>query len=89
MPADEKFSENLLRMIGAGVVSSTALVASREMFGRSYFSLGVAERQILDAAALQMIIGNYHSLTAESLANLGGQQSPQASQEVGFRAPIT
>ena len=35
MPADEKFSENLLRMIGAGVVSSTALVASREMFGRS------------------------------------------------------
>jgi invasion protein IalB len=46
--ADETFEQNLLRMIAGTLHNLTVLTAAREMFGRSYFSLGVSEKAIVD-----------------------------------------
>jgi hypothetical protein len=42
--ADEKFGENLKRVIAAELHFFNRMTASREMFGKSYFSLGISER---------------------------------------------
>jgi hypothetical protein len=42
--ADELFSENLLRAIAAELHLLNGMTAAREMFGKSYFSLGAGEQ---------------------------------------------
>jgi hypothetical protein len=71
--ADE-FSENLLRAIAAELHLLTGMTAAREMYGKSYFSLGVGEKAAVDQAVIQMIAGNYQMITAEFLA---AQRAPQ------------
>ena len=40
----EDFTTNMMRMICGTLYFSASMQASREMYGRSYFSLGVGER---------------------------------------------
>ena len=42
--AEETFSTNVMRLIAAELHFQSVLSASREMFGRSYFSLGPIEK---------------------------------------------
>jgi hypothetical protein len=79
--ADEKFSDNLLRMIAAELHFSNGLAAAREMFGKGYFALGGAEKAAVDQALFGHIASNYQAITPESLA---AQKAPQT---VGFQAP--
>ena len=74
---DEIFADNLLRMIAATLYNLLALQSAREMFGKSYYSLGVAERSTVDAAILQGVAGNYQTITPELLKNQVTQK-PQA-----------
>ena len=76
----ERFDENLLRATVAQLQLLTTLTAAREMFGKSYFSLGAGER-IADEAAWRMIGNNYQNLTREALA------SQQPSEPMGFHVP--
>jgi len=78
--AQEKFSDNLMKVVAAELRFLNGMTAAREMFGRSYFSLGASEKIAVDQAVLGMIAANYQSLTPEFLA---GQQ---ATPEMGFRA---
>jgi hypothetical protein len=81
MMAEEQFSDNLLRMVAAELHFLSGLTAAREMYGKSYFSLGVGEKTAVDQAVLGMIAGNYQWVTLE---NLAGQK---ASEPMGFRVP--
>jgi hypothetical protein len=57
------------------------MTAAREMFGKSYFSLGLSEKFAVDQAVLGMVAANYQSLTAESLA------AQKTQQPAGFGFP--
>jgi hypothetical protein len=81
--ADENFPTNVLRMIAADLHLLTAMTASREMFGRGYFSLGNAERLAVDQAVLNLAGSNYREITPEFLAG----QEPR--QQAGFGIPKT
>lgn len=79
--ADENFTDNLLRAIYAQLFFQSGLLAAREMFGKSYFALGVTEKIAVDQAVLGMVAGNFQSTTAESLV------SQPDRQPMGFRVP--
>ncbi len=78
--AEERFDENLLKLIAAEVFFLVGMQTSREMYGKSYFSLGVGEKGAVDQAVLANVGGNYRSITPEFLKT---QSTPQA---VGFLA---
>lgn len=78
---NESFEQNLLRMMAGTLHFLTVMTAGREMFGRSYFSLGVAEKTAVDQAVLGFVGANYQQITPELLA------AQQAQQPVGFRGP--
>jgi hypothetical protein len=79
--ADEIFSENLMRVIAAELHLLNGMTAAREMFGKSYFSLGIGEKAAVDQAVTGMIGGNYQGLTPEALVSQATQQP------MGFRVP--
>jgi hypothetical protein len=81
--ADETFEQNLLRMLAGTLHFLTTLTAAREMFGRSYFSLGVSEKAIVDQAVVAQAAGNFQVITPEFLA------TQQAAAPVGFHSPAT
>ena len=65
---DENYATNILRAILANLHFQTAMTVSRELFGKSYFALGVAEKATVDQVALSHVGGNYNSLTPEFFA---------------------
>jgi hypothetical protein len=81
--AEEKFSDNLMRAIAAELHLLNGMTAAREMFGKSYFSLGLSEKIAVDQAVLAMVAANYQSLTAESLA------AQKAQESMGFGVPTS
>jgi hypothetical protein len=80
--AETTFSENLMRAVLAELHFLNCVTSAREMFGRSYFSLGLSEKAAVDQAVLGGMAGNYAVVTPEWLA---GQQM----QPVGFVPPAT
>ena len=74
--ADEDFATNLLRAIAAELHLQTGMQAAREMFGKSYFALGVGEKGSVDEKVLAMVGANYAWLTPEIL------------QSQGYREPV-
>jgi hypothetical protein len=79
--AQETFTENLMRTVVAELHFLNCVTAGRDMFGRSYFSLGATEKAAVDQAVLGAIGGNYSAITKEWLA---GQKAEQA---MGFVPP--
>jgi hypothetical protein len=76
--AEEKFDENLMRMIAAELHVLSALNVAREMYGKGYFALGAGERAVVDQAVVTMVGANYQAITPQYLA----AQTPQ--QQMGF-----
>ncbi len=80
---EQSYETKLLRLVAAETFFLCSMTASREMFGKSYFALGVAERQTVDQSVLNQIGGNFQALT---LAWFGEQpEAPKA----GFRPSDT
>jgi hypothetical protein len=80
--ADETFAVNLMRAIVAELHVLNLQNASREMLGRSYFSLGIGDKMAVDQVVLALVGGNYTGVTPEWLAG------PQPSQQpAGFGIP--
>jgi hypothetical protein len=79
--ASEDFAVNLMKMIAAEVHFLNAQTASREMFARSYFSLGAAEKIAVDQAVFGHVAANYNAINPEFLA---GQAE---RQPMGFGIP--
>jgi hypothetical protein len=76
--ADE-YAENLLRAAVAQLQLLSTLVAAREMFGKSYWSLGAGERVAVDQTAYAMAGMNYQDLTREAFPG------PSKQEPIGFR----
>ncbi|MDE2019730.1 MAG: hypothetical protein KGJ13_05295 [Patescibacteria group bacterium] len=81
--AQESFDTNLLRMIAAQQWLSLALQASREFYGKSYTTLSVAEKAVLDQLVFGAMAANYQAITPAWLA------SQQAQAAVGFQVPAS
>jgi hypothetical protein len=79
--AEQDFINNLSRMIAGQLHCLLGMTAAREMFGKSYFSLGLSEKGAVDQAVNGIVAANFQAITAEFLA---GQQ---AQQPVGFGIP--
>jgi hypothetical protein len=79
--AEEIFGDNVLRVIAAELRVLTTMTAAREMFSKSYFSLGVGEKAAVDQALFGMISGNFQMITPQHLA------AHKDHQPVGFHAP--
>jgi hypothetical protein len=79
--ADEAFEKNLLRGITASLYFLNTLTAAREMFGKSYFSLGAFEKNAVDQAVIGFVAGTYQGITPAALA---AQEAPKGA---GFLAP--
>ena len=78
--ANQEFDTALLRLIAAESYFLCSMSASRELYGKSYFSLGVAEKQAVDQTVLNAIAANLSSVTPEWL----GVADPK---QRGFRGP--
>ena len=78
----EKFNDNLLRMIGGQLYFQNCMTAAREMFGKSYFSLGVGEKAAVDQAVWAGTAEYYRMITPEFL------EGQKTSRPMGFRAQI-
>jgi hypothetical protein len=68
-------------MVAAELYFLAAMTASREMYGKSYFSLGVAEKSTLDNAVWQTVHSNFQNITPD-LLKIQTDQKP-----VGFHPP--
>jgi hypothetical protein len=80
MAKDDEFEINLLKLACASQYFVASMMASREMFGKSYFSLGAEEKQTLDQTVFRSIFGNHNSITPATFA--GQKASP-----TGFQTP--
>ena len=79
--AEENFNTNLMRMIAGQLHCLAGMTAAREMFGKSYFSLGLSEKAAVDQAVFAAMASNYQAITPTFLAAQQGQQP------VGFGFP--
>jgi hypothetical protein len=79
--AEENFNTNLMRMIAGQLHCLVGMTAAHEMFGKSYFSLGIPEKIAVDNAVNGIIAGNFQAITPAFLA------AQQAPQPVGFGIP--
>jgi hypothetical protein len=76
--SNEQFGVNLFRAVVAEMHTLNLQTAAREMFGKSYFSLGIGDKMAVDQIVLAVVAANYAAVTAEWLA---GAPPPQP---VGF-----
>jgi ribosomal protein L14E/L6E/L27E len=80
--ADESFDTNLAKLLAAELYFLLAMTASRELYGKSYFALGVAEKTAIDQLLLGSVAANFQALTPETLM-------AQVSQpKAGFQAQV-
>jgi hypothetical protein len=80
--ADElDFNTNLMRFLAGQLHLLLSMTAAREMFAKSYFALGVAEKAAVDQMVTGSVAGNFQQLTPALLA------AQQVQQPVGFGIP--
>jgi hypothetical protein len=75
------FNTNLMRMIAGQLHCLVGMTAAHEMFGKSYFSLGIAEKVAVDNAVNGIVAGNFQAITPAFLA------AQKDQQQVGFGIP--
>jgi hypothetical protein len=80
MAANSEFDTNLLRLLCGQFWSLLSLTASREMFGKGYYSLSAVEKSAVDQAVLNQISANYQAMTPEYLKG-----TEPAKQAPGFQ----
>jgi hypothetical protein len=86
---DEELNANLLRWIAAEIYFSLGMQAAREMYGKSYFSLGAGEKVAVDNAVGATVQGNFRAMTLDFLTGQDqpSQKSPASKPPVGFQNP--
>ncbi len=77
----DKFELNLLKLVAAELYFSLGMRAAREMYGKSYFSLGVGEKLAVDQAVHQTVQANFQGLTPDFV------MFQTAQKPVGFLNP--
>jgi hypothetical protein len=81
----DEYDTNLLRLACASQYFVASMIASREMFAKSYFSLGTEEKQVLDQTVYRSIFGNLASITPATFVTQNpaqtGFQNPEAPKD--------
>lgn len=80
---EERFEDNLARMVGAVLFHMSHLMTAREMFAKSYYALGQGEKAVVDQTVFQTVAGYYASITPEML------KSQTAQAKAGFQPQQT
>lgn len=75
------FQLEVTKLVAAELYFLTGMTAAREMYGKSYFSLGVAEKAAVDQAVWTQISGNLAAITPQIFA----KQIP--GPKAGFEIP--
>jgi hypothetical protein len=78
---EEIFETNIMRMLAAELYFSLSMNASREFYGKSYFSFSQIEKTALDQLVFSGVAGNFQAITPENLR----KQTTQ--QPAGFQVP--
>jgi hypothetical protein len=71
---DEKFDTNLMRFVAAELYFLVGMQAAKDMFDKSYCSLGLQEKAAVDQWVLSTVGGNFQTLTTEFLRDSVRQQ---------------
>ena len=74
----QNFEVDLLRLLVAEIWFAISMKAARELYGRSYFALGVGERVALDHVMAMMVGATYSDVTPTLFR-------PQPKRVTGFR----
>lgn len=61
--AQESCEVDLMRLLVAEIWFGISMKAARELYGRSYFSLGVMEKFALDQTVASMVATNYWAIS--------------------------
>jgi len=77
----EDFQINLLKFISAELYFLAGLLASREMYGKSYYALGVGEKAAVDQAVNSQIFGNLATITPALFVQPTPTQTSEAPPE--------
>jgi hypothetical protein len=72
------FEVDLLRLLVAEIWFAISMKAARELYGRSYFALGVGERLALDQVVAATVGATYSEITPALLR-------PQSKRIAGFQ----
>ena len=76
------FQLEVIKLVAAELYFLTGMTAAREMYGKSYFSLGVTEKAAVDQLVWSQISGNLAAITPQIFAKqIPGQKS------AGFQIP--
>lgn len=75
MATNSEFDTNLLRLLCGQLWSLLSLTGSREMFGKSYYSLSAVEKQAVDQTVLNQIGANFQAMTPEYLKGADPKQA--------------
>ena len=67
MTKNEQYNHTLLKLLCAETYFVAQMNASREMFGKGYFSLGAVEKQSVDQAVLNSVGAILNLITPEWL----------------------
>ena len=64
----DEYALNVLKLVASELRLLNGMTAAREMYGKSYFSLGIGEKIAVDQAVQGMVSGNFHAVTPEYFA---------------------
>jgi hypothetical protein len=78
---EQQYETKLLRFLVAQLYFSLGMQVAREMYGKGYFSLGVAEKVAVDQMVHQSVGANYEGLTPDFVV------FQTVQKPVGFQNP--
>jgi hypothetical protein len=84
---DDPYDTDLMKWIAAELYFLAGMYAAREMYGKSYFSLGAVEKGAVDQIVLGQVGSNFQALTPELLNSLKAKTAAPPPNPVGFRVP--
>ena len=73
------FETQLTRFVAAELLFLLGMHAARDLFGKGYFALGIAEKAAVDQTVQLHVWANYTGLTPDIL------KAPRAPQPAGFQ----
>lgn len=94
MSTQNEHATNVLRLLCAETYFLCGMIASREMYGKSYFSLGVGEKTAVDNAVSSTVFANLASITpalfgSQPQAGFQTAQQAQQAQQADSQNPQT
>jgi len=76
-------ADSLEKFHAASSLALVMMTAAREMFGKSYFALGVQEKTAVENAAIGLVNSGIQTLTPQFLQGLEG--APAVKNAPGFQ----